>query len=174
MSWLNADSVNTRVIFYYTAFVRFRQSRIRALCSPADRLTNLAYTAFPATAYFEYRTNQTESQAAVLHEELRGRREKLAESNIRYIWGSQGKVHNIMGFFEKLTLFCAYNEWTRSTMVCLVSSFDFAFISGKKILGLTSSALAIRSRVSTDGCFLPFSTLAKKLWDKFEVVDNSS
>jgi len=56
----------------------------------------------------------------------------------------------------------------------LISSLGVFSLSGKKLLGLTSSAAASRSKVNTDGCFFPFSTLAKKLCDRFDLIDNSS
>jgi len=59
-------------------------------------------------------------------------------------------------------------------MVSLISSLGVSLLSGKKLLGLTSSAAASLSRVNTEGCFLPFSTLAKKLCDRFDLIDSSS
>lgn len=67
-----------------------------------------------------------------------------------------------------------YKERTRSIMDSFTSSFDFGSSAGKKHFGLTLSALAIRSRVNTEGCFLPFSMLAKKLCDRLDLVDSSS
>jgi len=59
-------------------------------------------------------------------------------------------------------------------MVSFTSSFELFSFAGKKHLGLTSSALAIRSNVNTEGCFFPFSILARKLCDRFDLTDNSS
>jgi len=59
-------------------------------------------------------------------------------------------------------------------MVSLTSSLGISLLSGKKLLGLTSSAEAILSRVNTEGCFFPFSTLAKKLCDRLDRTDSSS
>jgi len=59
-------------------------------------------------------------------------------------------------------------------IVSLISSLGVSLLSGKKLLGLTSSAEASLSRVNTDGCFFPFSTLAKKLCDRFDLMDSSS
>ena len=67
-----------------------------------------------------------------------------------------------------------YRERTRLMIVSLISSFGVSMFSGKKLLGLTSSAQASRSRVKTEGCFFPFSRLAKKLCDRFALTDNSS
>ena len=59
-------------------------------------------------------------------------------------------------------------------MASFISGFDIVSGSGKKIFGLTSSAEAIRSKVSTEGCFFPFSTLARKLCDMLVLIDSSS
>jgi len=59
-------------------------------------------------------------------------------------------------------------------IVSLISSLGVSLLSRKKLLGLTSSADAILSKVNTEGCFFPFSTLAKKLCERLDLIDSSS
>jgi len=70
--------------------------------------------------------------------------------------------------------FDIYSERTRFIILSFISSSVIFSFSGKKVFGLTLRAEAILNKVSTEGCFFPFSRLARKLRDRFDLTDNSS